>query len=106
MAYLSLIGFGIIRSLSSLWHTECLSTIASSKPGFKPTNQHAREGSVRMANELRTEVEQVKKDEDVKRALKQTSTVKPDDAPKAETKDKLLLGTHVIVLIALIVFYF
>ena len=59
-----------------------------------------------MANELRTEVEQVKEQEDVKRALKQTSTVKPDDKPKAETKDKLWLGTHVIVLASLLVFYF
>ena len=54
-----------------------------------------------MANELRTEVEQVKKQEDVKRALKQTSTVKPEEAPKAETKDKLVLTTHLIVLIGL-----
>src|SRR6478735_6248337 len=54
-----------------------------------------------MANELRTEVEQVKKQEDVKRALKQTSIVKPEEAPKAETKDKLVLTTHVIVLIGL-----
>jgi small-conductance mechanosensitive channel len=59
-----------------------------------------------MANELRTEVEQVKKQEDVKRALKQTGTVKPDDTPKAETKDKLWLGTHVIVLFSLVAFYF
>ncbi|HBB97878.1 MAG TPA: mechanosensitive ion channel protein MscS [Blastocatellia bacterium] len=54
-----------------------------------------------MANELRTEVEQVKKQEDVKRALKQTSIVKPEEAPKAETKDKLVLTTHLIVLISL-----
>jgi small-conductance mechanosensitive channel len=59
-----------------------------------------------MANELRTEVEQVKQQEDVKRALKQTSTVKPEDKPKAETKDKLLLGTHLIILIALAVVRF
>jgi small-conductance mechanosensitive channel len=58
-------------------------------------------GSVRMANELRTEVEHVKEREDVKRALKQTSTVKPDEKPKAQAKDKLLLGTHVTVLIVL-----
>ena len=38
-----------------------------------------------MANELRTEVEQVKKQEDVKRALKQASPVQPKDEPKAET---------------------
>jgi small-conductance mechanosensitive channel len=59
-----------------------------------------------MANELRTEVEQVKQQEDVKRALKQTSTIKPEATPKAETKDKLLLGTHVIILIALTVVHF
>jgi small-conductance mechanosensitive channel len=59
-----------------------------------------------MANELRTEVEQVKQQEDVKRALKQTSTIKPEEPPKAETKDKLLLGTHVIVLLALAAFHF
>jgi small-conductance mechanosensitive channel len=58
-------------------------------------------GSVRMANELRTEVEHVKEREDVKRALKQTSTVKPDEKPKAQAKDKLLLGTHITILIVL-----
>jgi len=54
-----------------------------------------------MANELRTEVEQVKQQEEVKQALNQTSTVKTEDKPKAETKDKLLLGTHVILLLTL-----
>jgi small-conductance mechanosensitive channel len=54
-----------------------------------------------MPNELRTEVEQVKQREEVQRALAQTSTVKPESSPKAETKDKLLLGTHVIILIGL-----
>src|ERR1051325_8108382 len=57
-----------------------------------------------MTNETRTEVEQVKQQEDVKRALKQTSTVKPADTPKAETKDKVWLGTHFIILIALAAF--
>src|SRR5213080_1877746 len=65
----------------------------------------ARE-SVRMPNELRTEVEQVKEQEDVKQALKQTSTVKPKEQPKAKTKDKLLLGTHAIVVLGLVVLYF
>src|SRR5947208_3718763 len=59
-----------------------------------------------MPNELRTEVEQVKEQEDVKQALKQTSTVKPKDQPKAKTKDKLLLGTHAIVVLGLVVLYF
>jgi small-conductance mechanosensitive channel len=59
-----------------------------------------------MADELRTEVEQVKEREDVKQALKQTAATTPADQPKAKTKDKLWLGTHVIVLIGLGVFYY
>jgi small-conductance mechanosensitive channel len=59
-----------------------------------------------MANELRTEVEQVKAQEDVKRALKQTSTIKPEENPKAETKDKLVLSTHIIILVALVAVYY
>jgi len=59
-----------------------------------------------MANELRTEVEQVKERADVKQALKQTSAVKPEEKPTAETKDKVWLGTHAIILIALVVFYY
>jgi small-conductance mechanosensitive channel len=54
-----------------------------------------------MADELRTEVEQVKERQDVKEALKQASSIKPDEKPKAETRDKLWLSTHVIVLLAL-----
>jgi len=59
-----------------------------------------------MPDELRTEVEQVKEQEEVKQALKQTSTVKPKEQPKAKTKDKLLLGTHAIVVLGLVVLYF
>jgi small-conductance mechanosensitive channel len=55
-----------------------------------------------MANELRTEVEQVKERADVKQALKQTGVAPVEEKPKAETKDKLWLGTHVIVLVALV----
>ena len=59
-----------------------------------------------MADELRTEVEQVKEREDVKQALKQTTATAPQDQPKARTKDKFWLGTHVIVLVGLAVFYY
>src|SRR5438552_7531034 len=59
-----------------------------------------------MPNELRTEVEQVIEQEDVKQALKQTGAVKPKEQPKAKTKDKLLLGTHAIVVLGLVVLYF
>jgi small-conductance mechanosensitive channel len=54
-----------------------------------------------MPDELRTEVEQVKERADVKQALKQTGVAAVEEKPKAETKDKLWLGTHVIVLLAL-----
>src|ERR1041385_5072533 len=63
-----------------------------------------------MTDEKRTEpeqvkpsdVEQVKQQADVKQALKQTSSVKaPEETPKAETKDKLVLSTHIIMLIVL-----
>jgi small-conductance mechanosensitive channel len=59
-----------------------------------------------MADELRTEVEQVKERADVKEALKQTTAGAPEEQPKAETKDKLWLGTHAIVLVGLVVFYY
>ena len=59
-----------------------------------------------MPNELRTEVEQVIEQEDVKQALKQTGVVKPKEQPKAKTKDKLWLGTHAIVALGLVVLYF
>ena len=59
-----------------------------------------------MADELRTEVEQVKERADVKQALKQTTATAPKDQPKAKTKDKVWLGTHCIILIALGVFYY
>jgi small-conductance mechanosensitive channel len=59
-----------------------------------------------MADELRTEVEQVKERADVKEALKQTTAGAPEEQPKAETKDKFWLGTHAIVLVGLVVFYY
>lgn len=58
-----------------------------------------------MANELRTEVEQVKERQDVKEALKQTGVSASIEPPKVETKDKLWLGTHAIIFLALAAFY-
>src|SRR4029453_7456088 len=76
-----------------------------SRFGFTTTIRELCEDSVRMANELRTEVEQVKEREDVKQALKQTGTFKPEEKPKAETKDKVWLGTHAITFLALAALY-
>src|SRR2546423_14442652 len=67
-----------------------------------------------MTDEKRTEpeqvkpsdVEQVKQQDDVKQALKQASAIKPEEKPKAEPKDKLVLSTHVIVLIGFVVLHY
>ena len=47
-----------------------------------------------MSNEIKSEVEVIKEDADVRRALKQASSAKVSEAPVAEMRDKLLIGTH------------
>jgi len=59
-----------------------------------------------MTNEVRTEVEQITQREDVQEALKQTAGAKEDAKPVAETKDKLWLGTHMILLLGLAALYY
>src|SRR6266705_901301 len=59
-----------------------------------------------MAATLRTEVEQIKEQPEVKQALKQTTGTEPDSKPAAKTKDKVWLGTHALVFLSLAVFYF
>ena len=51
-----------------------------------------------MTDEVRTEVEQIKQQEEVKQALKQTGA-KEEFTPVAETKDKLWLGTHLLFVV-------
>ena len=52
-------------------------------------------------NELESRVEEVKQDADVQRALKQATSAEAVEAPVTRTRDKLLIGTHVVLLIAL-----
>jgi small-conductance mechanosensitive channel len=59
-----------------------------------------------MAAPLRTEVEQVKEQPEVKQALKQTTSTEAPAKAVARTRDKLWLGTHAIVFFALAAFYF
>ena len=59
-----------------------------------------------MTDEVRKEVEQIKQQEEVKQALKQTAGTKEETKPVAETKDKLWLGTHLLVLLALAALYY
>jgi small-conductance mechanosensitive channel len=58
-----------------------------------------------MADELRTQVEQVKQQADVKQALKQTTRTE-STKPAAETKDKLWLGTALLLLVGLAVLHY
>ncbi|HEY3580162.1 MAG TPA: mechanosensitive ion channel family protein [Pyrinomonadaceae bacterium] len=54
-----------------------------------------------MAEPIHDDVEQLKQQEDVKRALKQTAGNKEIARPAVETKHKLFIGTYALVLIAL-----
>ena len=55
-----------------------------------------------MKNELETRVEEIKKDADVQRALKQATTAEPEEEPKrARLRDKLVIGTHLASLVVL-----
>lgn len=53
-----------------------------------------------MADSEKTKVDQLKEQEDVKRALKQTAGAKEPDAP-VETRHKLFIGTYLLTLIGL-----
>jgi small-conductance mechanosensitive channel len=58
---------------------------------------------------MRTEnkkVEELKKDEEIRRALEQTAGNKKQKAPKIETKHKFWLGTYLLFLIGLGSFYY
>lgn len=52
-------------------------------------------------NELETSVEEIKKDADVQRALKEATTTEVEEAPAARVRDKVVIGTHLGLLIAL-----
>lgn len=54
-------------------------------------------------DELERKVEEVKQDADVQRALKQATTVpaESEDGPVARMRDKLLIGTHLFLLLLL-----
>lgn len=54
------------------------------------------------SEELEQRVEEVKKDADVQRALKQATPAEPSEGPVARIRDKLLIGTHLFLLIVLV----
>ena len=58
-----------------------------------------------MKDELKRKVEEVKQDADVQRALKQASLAERVRGPVARVRDKLLIGTHLVLLIALGAFH-
>lgn len=54
-----------------------------------------------MKNELETKVEEIKKDADVQRALKQATPARKDETPATRIRDKLVIGTHILLLVGL-----
>jgi small-conductance mechanosensitive channel len=59
-----------------------------------------------MNNDLETQVEEMKQDADVQRALQQAAPAEAEEPPpRARIRDKLVIGTHVLLLIGLVVIY-
>jgi small-conductance mechanosensitive channel len=58
-----------------------------------------------LKEELESKVEEIKKDEHVQRALKDASPIEKPDRPKARTRDKFLIGTHILLLVGLGIVY-
>lgn len=54
-----------------------------------------------MNNDLDTKVEEIKKDADVQRALKQATPSEKEEAPATHIRDKLVIGTHILLLVGL-----
>lgn len=59
-----------------------------------------------MNEEIKKEVEEVKQDADVQRALQQATPSESAEEPVAKTRDKLLIGTHAVLLLGLGTFYY
>ena len=58
-----------------------------------------------MSQELQEQVKEIKKDAKVQRALEQASPAERIERTVARTRDKLLIGTHLVLLVALGVLY-
>lgn len=58
-----------------------------------------------MKEELESEVEEIKKDANVQRALTEASAVEQPVGPKARARDKFLIGTHILLLVGLGIVY-
>src|SRR4029079_8918789 len=59
-----------------------------------------------MSNEIKRDVEEIKHDADVQRALKHATASETPARQTTKTRDKLLFGTHIVLLLALGAFYY
>jgi small-conductance mechanosensitive channel len=59
-----------------------------------------------MSDEIEKDVEEIKQDADVRRALQQATPSDTPERPTAQARDKLLLSTHAILLLGLGAFYY
>src|ERR1700746_2948356 len=56
-----------------------------------------------MSHEIKDKVEEIKKDANVQRALKQATPKQTEPGPATRIRDKLVIGTHIMLLIGLFV---
>lgn len=59
-----------------------------------------------MKNDLETKVAEIKQDADVKRALKQATPAEKQQGPATRIRDKLVIGTHILLLLGLILLHY
>jgi len=59
-----------------------------------------------MSNEIKIDVEEMKQDAEVQRALKHATASETAARSTTKTRDKLVFGTHVVLLVALGAFYY
>src|SRR6476659_3658500 len=59
-----------------------------------------------MSKQSRTDADKILQHEDVQRALKQTTTDERSPAPVAEVRDKVWLGSYILLLLGLGVLYY
>ncbi len=59
-----------------------------------------------MNNDLETKVREIKKDADVKRALKQATPTEKEKGPATHIRDKLVIGTHILLLLGLVLVHY
>src|SRR5947209_3181165 len=67
----------------------------------KPHEQDSADESAIPNNSLKAEVEDLKQQSDIKKALQQTAGAPPAPSPTVEKKQKMFLGTYAVIFLVL-----